>query len=270
MPASERSLRLTELYRSDLRALVDGVQVLADHEWASLDFEDLSASYQPLKERIAVGAARAQRQAVQVTAAYLSAFKSSELGRPQGVPTIDSSRYVGKSFGGRDLLDSLEHPVVAVLSAIGRGEPDPLGQGRRALILNLDLDVKAAARAALQDAMVADDLIEGWRRAVAGTCGACLGASDESTLPPGTPLNIHPNCECVSEPVVRGVRNAVPRLGGAALFSQMTPEKQDAAIGIAAAEKVRQGEAQVHDFIEHQRPGDTPGFIVQRPVEALR
>jgi hypothetical protein len=53
---------------------------------------------------------------------------------------------------------------------------------------------------------------------------------------------------------------------GQEIFDSMSPEEQDEMIGAAAAEAIRQGEATLADFVERVAPGDTPGFIRQKPV----
>lgn len=64
-------------------------------------------------------------------------------------------------------------------------------------------------------------------------------------------------------------REAGVRPSGQELFDAMSEAEQDKVLGAAAAEKVRQGEARLEDFVEHTSPGETPGFIRQRSVEDL-
>jgi hypothetical protein len=68
----------------------------------------------------------------------------------------------------------------------------------------VDVDLMNAGRESLREAMERDDRIEGWQRAVRGTCGACGGdiAVAVSTELPAIPLKVHPYCQCVTEPVV--------------------------------------------------------------------
>lgn len=61
----------------------------------------------------------------------------------------------------------------------------------------------------------------------------------------------------------------VKRPTGEELFMAQTPAEQDAAIGKAAAEKIRAGEAKLSDFVHQERGGEAPGFLTQRPVEDL-
>lgn len=269
MPASRRSLQLTETYRSRLRALVDGVDREAKQVWGELSWDDLRGSYEPIAQRVNTSIQRAQTAAVRLTAAYITAYLSTELGKRQRTVSIPSSNYVGTSYGDLPLDEALQKPLISLLVANGKGEPDPMGTGLKALRTNIDLNVKHAGRKALQDVIEADERIVGWRRAVKGTCAACSGLATDAQSPPGTPLEIHPNCECVSEAVVRNVPNRFPRPTGRDLFTALAADKQDELLGPEAAEKVRNGDATLEDFVQHESPGDTPGFITQKPVEDL-
>jgi hypothetical protein len=206
---------------------------------------------------------RAQATGARLSAAYLGAFVQTELGRPHRV-SVSSADYASKSLGGADLRPTLDTVRVAILQAIRKGETDPLGTGRSTLKGLVDLDVKAASRAALTDLMAKDPNVDEWRRSVTGTCAACLG-SDTGNLPAGTPLNVHPNCECVAEPVVNGVTQVIVQATGADRFASLSPQEQDAAIGADAAKLVREGEATLRDFITQP----APGFIRQRPTQEV-
>jgi hypothetical protein len=53
--------------------------------------------------------------------------------------------------------------------------------------------------------MEQDDRIVGYQRALKGTCGACSGSRSYEAFSPNAPvveLKVHPNCQCVAEPVV--------------------------------------------------------------------
>lgn len=197
-----QTANLTDAYRTRVRGLVDNVQGQARELWAGMDMADIDGSFGPIGDRVTTLVATAQRTAVRSSTAYLTAVVANELGKPQRPGATDSSRYVGKSFQGQELRRALDAARIVTLQAIKAKDPDPLGQGRRTLLNAIDLNVKAAGRQALQDAMEASRHIDGWRRSVKGTCDACLGLAQESTLPPGTPLDVHPNCECVSEPSI--------------------------------------------------------------------
>lgn len=145
-----------------------------------------------------------QAEAVRLTSGYLTAFLSTELGTRTTGPTLKADAYAGKSRTGQPLRETMRAPVYTVLSALKDGQ-DPeaaLEAGWQKAKLLIDLDVMTAARASLQSGLEADERFTGWTRAVKGTCGACMGASDDGHQEPGTPMHIHPNCKCVSEPSI--------------------------------------------------------------------
>lgn len=262
MPASRRSLLLTESYRSRLRALVDGVERDATQSWSGMSWDDLRGSYEPIAHRVNTTIERAQTAAVRLTAAYLTAYLSSELGRRQRTVSIPSKNYVGRSFGDKPLADTLQSPLIALLKANKERQPDPMGTGLRALITAIDLNVRNASRTALLDAIEADERISGWKRAVAGTCAACEALSGTG----GPQFEVHPNCECSPSPVVRDVPDRFPIPTGTSLFMAKTKPEQDAAVGVDAAEKIRNGAAELTDFVKHERLEGAVGFVVQRPA----
>lgn len=212
MPTSP-ALKVTDAYRSRLQALVTSASRDARSAWTDLEWADIDASYQPIQRRVARSVERAQTEAVRLTAGYLGAFLTMELGEPVGAPTILVRDYVGKSFGGLPLFDSLDKPRIALLSANVEGA-DPMGVGLRVMLANVDLDVKGAARSALQDQIEADERIEGWQRAVKGTCAACMGAAGNEH---GVAMPVHPHCQCVSEPLVESkAPESLPSITGTA------------------------------------------------------
>lgn len=203
MPANRRSLAITDSYRRHLSALVRGADRMARVQWRKLDWANLDRSFLPIHLTVLANVRQAQLEAVRLTSGYLGAYLSSELGEHVDPPTLKAADYVGRSVTDRDLASSLNSPLIKVKVANKSGMPDPMGLGLRTMIAVVDVNVKHAARQSLQDAMETDERIVGWKRAVSGTCAACDGMADGSTLPAGTPLEIHPNCECVSEAVVK-------------------------------------------------------------------
>lgn len=229
-----------------------------------MSWDDLRGSYEPIAQRVNTSIQRAQTAAVRLTAAYLTAYLSSELGRRQRTVSIPSKNYVGRSYGDLPLDEALQKPLISLLVANGKGEPDPMGTGLKALRANIDLNVKHAGRKALQDATEADVRISGRQRAVAGTCAACEALSGSTIR-----FEVHPGCECVEAPVVRDVPDRFPIPTGLSLFMAKTKPEQDAAVGIDAADKIRNGEADLTDFVKHERPEGAPGFLIQKPLQDL-
>lgn len=264
VPASQRSLQLTDAYRARLLAARDRIERYTDQRWRALMPADLDG--QTWVEGVAVVLTAAQREAVRATAGYLNAYLASELGQRGRLVLIDSRRYAGFSRDGRPLRESLQSPIFGAKAALkdGRGLVEALQAGLARALRAVALDTDQAARFALLDAIEADDRLTGWRRAVSGTCGACLGASEDERH-----FAIHPGCQCIPEPVVRDAPDRFPRLTGLALFESMTPEHQDEALGPDTAELVRSGEVPLHRLVKRDRLETEPDFISQRPLEAL-
>jgi hypothetical protein len=156
---------------------------------------------------MAAATQQAQKDAVGATGAYLSAFLTSEVGHRTRGPILDTRRYSGLSRDGRPLTEALRSPMIGVRLKLKEGatpqEALAYGLNRAKRMVSVDYD--HAHRTALLDGLAADERFAGWQRAVTGTCGACAGdiAVEVSTNLPSTPLQVHPNCQCVTEPVVR-------------------------------------------------------------------
>lgn len=260
MAASQRSLRLTDAYRRQLVSLAAGVEAQARELWPRI--EDFDTSQWP--EQMAATVARAQTRAVRLTSGYLGAYLRSETGKRGIAPAIDSRRYAGVSRDGRLLAEALRSPFIAVLGALADHRPadEALRIGLVKGVRFVGYETVQTSRDALADTVEADERFTGQRRSVSGTCAACMALS-------GTPeMEVHPGCECVGQPVVAGVRDLFPLATGAALFRAMSPEEQDAKIGPEAAQLVREGDADLRDFVAHSKTeSDQPNWITQKPAE---
>lgn len=70
----------------------------------------------------------------------------------------------------------------------------------------------------------------------------------------------------MAKTTVWGGINEVPRPTGEELFSQLTAEDQNKAIGPEAAALVREG-APLKDFVSHSPQSEQPDFITQKPAQ---
>jgi hypothetical protein len=113
--------------------------------------------------------------------------------------------FSGTSFDEVKLRFALWRPVIVVQQLLEQGVStvEAMRRGRDALLRSVSLATDGAVRDSLQKLYDKQPEIVGWKRAVKGTCDICMGAADGSVLPAGTPLEIHPSCECVSEAVVK-------------------------------------------------------------------
>jgi hypothetical protein len=169
--------------------------------WNGVNPDDLDATFNLGTLELTV--TTLQREAARLSSAYLSTFIASELGEPERPPALS---VWDKAFGGGDLREALRSAVIKTKQAIGEGD-DPreaTNRNRIVLVNDVGLFIDTAARESLRQGMEMDDRIVGYQRALKGTCGACAGnvAVETRVELPSIPLRIHPNCQCVTEPVV--------------------------------------------------------------------
>lgn len=260
MAANQRSPRLTDAYRQRLLALGNREEALARQAWPTI--EELDATDWP--ERVAGHLSQAQTQAVRLSAGYLAAYARSE-GSRGTVPAIDSARYAGVSRDGRPLTEALRSPIIAVLSSLKQGEPSSkaLRLGLVRGLRTVKFEAVQTGRDALRDAIDADPRFDGFGRSVAGTCAACMALSGEPND------EVHPGCECTFQPFVKGAPDRFPLPTGASLFAGLSKPEQDSAIGSDAAELVREGDADLKDFVGHSKQEEQADYITQKPLEAV-
>lgn len=261
MPASRRSFDLTSAFRERLRLLADRMEVFARQAWPNI--EGLDATDFP--RRMTTAVEQAQRDGVRLSAGYLAAYLTSETGKRPSALYIDPRPYVGISRYQTNLIDAMTSPIIATKIRLKRGDPFP-----QALDYGLQKAIRAVRFEAMQtprDALIAtvkkDDRFSDFQRAVAGTCAACEALSADG----GPHFEVHPNCECVPQPVVSGVPQHFHLPTGIGLFHQKSKQEQDAAVGAAAAELIREGKADLKDFVGHDQQKHGPDFLTQRPVE---
>jgi hypothetical protein len=172
--------------------------------WGRVKPDDLDGTFPLGQLELTVSAL--QREAARLSSAYLSTFIASELGEPERPPALS---VWDKAFGGGDLREGLRSAVIKTKVAIGEGEdPQRATKNSRAILVSdVGLFIDTAARESLRQGMEMDDRIVGYQRALKGTCGACSGSTSYEAFSPNAPvapLNVHPNCQCVAEPVVTG------------------------------------------------------------------
>lgn len=271
MPASARSLQITDAYRARLNALADRLGVLTEHYWTGVTLDSLDRSH---AEWLAVTVAmldQAQRAGVHLTAAYIAGYVGSELGqRVSEIPHVDESRFAGLAQDGRSLEEALAPTVITVKTALKDGKPpaDALSEGAARAVRLAASAVMAAPRAALMDQIATHPLIVGWQRVTHGGCGACLAAASHG-YDRDHPLRVHDHCHCTAEPVVRDVPDHAPRLTGPEIFAGWSRAEQDTALGPAAAQAVRAGLVAWQDLIAVSPMKIGADQITQASVEAL-
>lgn len=269
------TFRLTDRYRDRLRLIVERAQAHALATWPrEADYAD---SDWPQTMAVALG--QAQRQAVSASAAYLSAVLTAETGRSARAPALPREGLVGVAPSGAPLERSLLAPINAQRAAQNAGqaswEAERVGQRRAGQLV--EAFVMRSARESLRRGLELDERVVGWRRAVRGTCSACLGVIEDEvpTERPETEMNIHPNCQCVTEPVVdEGFISEQARrhrrASGSERFRNLSANAQDDAIGTEAAYAVRKGFAKLRDFVTFRRVSDAESAYVQKMLVQRR
>lgn len=264
MPRTERSLRITDLYRNRL-------ELVHQHTVArtAASFGPAALDGDAWVETAAARVGQAQTQAVRATAGYLAAFLTAETGRRQTI-AVDTRIYVGRSRDGRALTDSLRSPIIGTRAALTDGRPlsQALQVGVNRIVLNVGLDIDQAARHTLSDAIQTDERFDGWSRALAGTCGAC--AAKAAGVEHGLRFQVHPGCKCVQEPVVAGVPNLFPRPTGPEFFAGLTLGEQDEMLGPEKADLVRTGAVALGALVATSAMATEPDFITERPLEDVQ
>lgn len=272
MAANRLSLALTAAYREGINQAQATIAAQARVAWRRIprDQPDLDLEHGAWLDQVLPAAIAAQRRVAELSSGYLTAFLTSELDASAAGSELDLADYLGLARGGRALDAGLQSPLIGVKTALKRGDQlaRALELGERRALRILWLAVDDAARSSLRDAMLLEDRVSGYRRAVRGTCGACLGAAAR-TYASGTRFPVHPGCQCVSEPVVDGVRDRFPRPTGAALFAAMSRDEQDDALGPQAAELVRNDEISLEDLVGTSPQETADDFITQAPTGAL-
>lgn len=204
MPLRPSSAALTDAYRRAMVALRERGVRAAKQYWNAIDPDEIDATYQVVQLALEVSAL--QREGARLSSGYLLAFIEAERRERLTNPPVVSALAVGRSFSGMPLEEALRGPVLSTKVMIrdtGRPARECLNVFAAELEKQVSLAIDNATRDSLRSGIDASEYCDGWVRAVRGTCAACAGAAEASKAPPGTPLQIHPNCQCVSEPSVK-------------------------------------------------------------------
>lgn len=141
--------------------------------------------------------------ALEQAAGYIAAA-GAEAGAPVAATaprSLEDEDPFGRPIG--ELLGPVASKVYLALSQ-GMTLDEALEVGRHATSSIAESFVRDASRSALSSSFERSDAIVGFRWVSRGTCGACMGADTGEDLPPGFSLNVHPNCQCIAEPVFEG------------------------------------------------------------------
>lgn len=269
MPGSHVALQVTDVYRRKMALMRDLAQRTAARNWPIINVDNLDATHAEWVARTAPSLTELQRGATRLSNAYLGAYVTRET-RRRANPPVPTDDAVGVSRAGKPLVEALSSSLIAVKVAIGAGTAldAALALGLGDATRNANEDVAFTARDALSTAIGQSDQVIGWRRVTGGGCGACMAAADGVVMPDDMDIEIHDNCQCTAEPVVRDAPDVVQRPTGHDMFQAMTQDQQDKALGPDAAQLVRDG-LPFRDLIDHSPMEAVSDQLTQAPVGAL-
>lgn len=269
MPANPRSLSLLEAYHDQLSRLRAQTTQLVVRRHAVINPEDLTAGYQAFVGDAARIIEAGQRQAATYSDALLKGFIRLEAGREEEItePVEDNA---GFTTDGRRLTEVLSAIPAKVFLAIklGRSTQDALAFGRFAASRTAVTEVMDAASQELAHQMKESPSVAGWRWKSRGTCGACLAMDSGEVRSVAQPLNRHPYCQCVAEPVVRGVRERVKRETGHERFEAFPETKQDDLLGKKAL-LLRAGAIAWDDLVSKDTSAEWHPVLVETALKEL-
>lgn len=271
MPANERALRATNVYREHIATLRAHAEGVTRRTWRLVG-PDLDATYPAFADRTAAALRQMQITGARLSHGYLASYIAVSLGQH---PTVSGASAndprVGTSRAGKPLADALTAPLITVKTAIGSGHdfPEALAMGVHQAARNASEDIAFVARGALFDGIRDRQEIVGWRRVTNGGCGACLALADGTILADDSDIEVHDNCQCSAEPVVRDVPDDIQRPTGRDMFEALTVEQQDHLLGPDKAKLIRDGDAPFHALVARSPMDAIPDQITEAPLEAL-
>lgn len=275
MPGDPRSVELTNRYRNQVRLLRERAATVAASMWREIDPAHLDETHARWASMAALRVTEMQRAAATLSTAYLTGYVALERGRPARAIGASAAADVGRSRDGKTLRDSLEPTLYTTKAAIAEGRTfsEALALGAQRAARNLGEDVAFVARGVLDEGIIDNDEIIGWRRVSGGGCGACLAAATGAIQADDETLPVHDHCQCSKEPVVRGVRERVLRPSGEEIFHRMTASQQDALFagrgGAEKADLIRSGQVPFQSLIEHQHMDAIPDVITEASLKSL-
>jgi hypothetical protein len=269
MPANARSLQITNAYRARLADLAEQTDRAVRRGWASITIDDLADAHTRWAASVASVTTVMQQTGVRLAAGYAWAFVASETGQRGAFPAL-TDVVSGLAEDGQPLIEALGSPLIGVRAALKDGKPpeEALSTGLDRGLFIAGGATTWAARSTLSDLMTSHDQIVGWRRVSGGGCGACMAAATGAIHQDDEALEVHANCQCTTEPVVKGVPDRVAHPTGPEIFASLPKGEQDARLGPEAAELLRTDRISFNDLIERQPMAAIPDQITQAPVKA--
>lgn len=223
-----------------LRALTTSASKAAIEEWRHVVPETAARSWGSRLPLVVADVATAQIAAAALAQPYVQDVTRSTSSRARVIP----SAFGGVASDGRGLAGLLFQPAIAVIIALGPGNSPrrALASGLASLDMIVRTQVADANRLATSVAMAVEPQVIGYERQVhLPACGRCvLLAGRVYRWSHG--FARHPRCDCTMIPVTREQHQTINLDNHpGALFEAMTTPQQNAALGIANAQAVRDG-----------------------------
>lgn len=96
-----------------------------------------------------------------------------------------------------------------------------------------------------------------------------MALADGAILADDSSIEVHDNCQCSAEPVIRDVPDDIHRPTGSAMFDELSDEQQDQLLGPDKAHLVRNGDVPFHALVARSPMNAIPDQITEAPLEAL-
>jgi hypothetical protein len=192
---------LVESYQASTDSLRSSLGSLIESLWAALTSWQQS-DVDAFAKDAAAAVAGSQQQMVNLTAGFLSEYRSLSLGTAARQVKVNPRRY--SALRGVDPLEVYARPGETVRWKQSKGktlEEAVELAGKRAVNL-ATTDLQLAKREVSHDILGADSKAIAWRRQLEGSysCGLCIVAST-NTYHKINKLQIHPGCDCSVQPI---------------------------------------------------------------------
>lgn len=269
MPAQQRSLELLERYHDQLILIRDRTARVVDALYRGVDTENLTESFQAFVKAAQTMIVLGQAQTKTLTDAFMASYAASETGEPVKIAE-PAPHNEGFTTDGRPLGEAIGAVPAKVYLAVrqGQGTEKALAYGRFAINRFVQTELMDAATQEMNHQSKELDVVRGWRWKSRGTCGGCLAMDNGKTFDAAKPLNRHPNCRCIAEPVL-DVPQRVDRDTGRERFMQLPEEEQDAALGKGIADLVRKGAVAWTELASTERPHEWHPLVVAASLKEV-
>lgn len=268
MPAERASLALTDRFHRN----IDGLALqTADQIGARFNpspDEDLKVYFGEFIPLAATLVGGGQSAAATVAGGFFRGLSELELGKPRLAEELPDN--AGATADGRSLEEALGATRARTLLGLSRGwQLDQARSYARASFIRFArTEIVDAAGIELMHQLQNVDRVRGWRWRSRGTCGGCLALDDGSIRSASTPLERHPNCRCLPEPVFK-VKERVARVTGRQRFDGLPEKEQNALMGAEKAQLLRMGLIEWDHLVHREHHREWNDSLTERSLRQL-